>query len=600
MDEVKEFTSKQFFNTLLTLPSTLKLIFQLEKRYAIYLIVLNAITAFVPLASLFIYQDLINSVLGSGRHLINIIIIYFIVQVITTVLGQLESYVSGKFDMRLSYSINMRLMRTTSSLELSDYEQADMYNIIEKVTQDSTYKPFQLFNAIIVVLSSFISLLSSLFFIGTWNIGVAILILIVPVLSLVLFLRVGQLEFLIQWQRASSERETWYIVYLLTHDFSFKEIKLNNISNYFIHKFGKLKKGFINQDLAIARKKTYFNIFLDFILNLINILTIFAMILSVRAGKLLIGNLVSLIQAISKINTYSQTMIQNIYIIYNTSLFMEQLFEFLKRESVVHKKIEDTEICNQHIGTVKVINLSYVYPNSNAFALKNINLSFEKGELTAIVGKNGSGKSTLVKIISGLYQPTMGIIQYDKMRSSLMPEEFYQKNISVLFQDFVKYELTIRENIGLSDLSSQWEDEKIIKVLDNLGLDFLKTNNQYVLDTQLGNWFQEGRQLSGGQWQKIALARTFFKKASIYILDEPSAALDPVAEKEIFDYFVALSENNISIFISHSLNAARKANKIVVMKDGQVEDVGSHDVLLRRCQYYQELYYSEQYEDNDE
>ncbi|MDN6195823.1 MAG: ABC transporter ATP-binding protein, partial [Atopostipes suicloacalis] len=210
MDEVKEFTSKQFFNTLLTLPSTLKLIFQLEKRYAIYLIVLNAITAFVPLASLFIYQDLINSVLGSGRHLINIIIIYFIVQVITTVLGQLESYVSGKFDMRLSYSINMRLMRTTSSLELSDYEQADMYNIIEKVTQDSTYKPFQLFNAIIVVLSSFISLLSSLFFIGTWNIGVAILLLIVPVLSLVLFLRVGQLEFLIQWQRASSERETWY------------------------------------------------------------------------------------------------------------------------------------------------------------------------------------------------------------------------------------------------------------------------------------------------------------------------------------------------------------------------------------------------------
>lgn len=600
MDEVKEFTSKQFFNTLLTLPSTLKLIFQLEKRYAIYLIVLNAITAFVPLASLFIYQDLINSVLGSGRHLIYIIIIYFIVQVITTVLGQLESYVSGKFDMRLSYSINMRLMRTTSSLELSDYEQADMYNIIEKVTQDSTYKPFQLFNAIIVVLSSFISLLSSLFFIGTWNIGVAILLLIVPVLSLVLFLRVGQLEFLIQWQRASSERETWYIVYLLTHDFSFKEIKLNNISNYFIHKFGKLKKGFINQDLAIARKKTYFNIFLDFILNLINILTIFAMILSVRAGKLLIGNLVSLIQAISKINTYSQTMIQNIYIIYNTSLFMEQLFEFLKRESVVHKKIEDTEICNQDIGTVKVINLSYVYPNSNAFALKNINLSFEKGELAAIVGKNGSGKSTLVKIISGLYQPTMGIIQYDKMRNSLMPEEFYQKNISVLFQDFVKYELTIRENIGLSDLSSQWEDEKIIKVLDNLGLDFLKTNNQYVLDTQLGNWFQEGRQLSGGQWQKIALARTFFKNASIYILDEPSAALDPVAEKEIFDYFVALSENNISIFISHSLNAARKANKIVVMKDGQVEDVGSHDVLLRRCQYYQELYYSEQYEDNDE
>ena len=219
--------------------------------------------------------------------------------------------------------------------------------------------------------------------------------------------------------------------------------------------------------------------------------------------------------------------------------------------------------------------------------------------MTAIVGKNGSGKSTLVKLISGLYKPTQGEIYYNDQSNGSLPIDFYQENISVLFQDFVKYELTVRENIGLSNLAYLRNDDRIIQILDNLSLDFLKIKGKYELDMQLGNWFQEGRQLSGGQWQKIALARTFFKKASLYILDEPSSALDPVTEKEIFDYFVKLSRENISIFVSHSLDAARKADKIIVMKDGMVEDVGKHESLLKRSSYYQELYYSEKYEDID-
>lgn len=599
MDEVKEFTTKQFFKTLFTLPNTLKLIFKLEKQYALYLIILNILTAFIPLASLFIYQDLINSVLGASQHLISIIVIYFITLVVTTILNQIESYVSGKFEMRLSYNINMKLMQTTSSLELSDYEQSDMYNIIEKVTQESTYKPFQLFNAILGVLSSFISLLTSLIFIGTWSIGVSFLLFIVPILSLILFLRVGQLEFLIQWRRANEERKTWYIIHLLTHDFSFKEIKLNNISGYFLEKYGKLKQQFIKQDLSISRKKVYFNILLDFILNIVNIGAIFAMIMSARAGKLLVGNLVSLIQATSKINTYSQAMIQNIYIIYNTSLFMEQLFDFLKRDEVQDEESIDLNNQYEEIETINTANLSYIYPNTDNFALKDVNVTFNKGELTAIVGKNGSGKSTLVKLISGLYKPTQGEIYYNDQSNDSLPIDFYQENISVLFQDFVKYELTVRENIGLSNLSYLRNDDRIIQILDNLGLGFLKIKGEYELDMQLGNWFQEGRQLSGGQWQKIALARTFFKKASLYILDEPSSALDPVTEKEIFDYFVKLSRENISIFVSHSLDAARKADKIIVMKDGMIEDVGKHENLLKRSSYYQELYYSEKYEDID-
>src|SRR5699024_5007750 len=275
------------------------------------------------------------------------------------------------------------------------------------------------------------------------------------VISLVIFMRVGQLEFLIQWERANSEREVWYINYLLTHDFSFKEIKLNGISQYFIDKYGTLKRNFMNQDLNISIKKVLFRGSLDILLNFINGIAIFMMIQSIRSGKLLVGNFVSLIQAITRVNTYSQSMIQNTYIIYNTSLFMEQLFKFFDME-VSNISIQNSRISRieKRIDKIKVNNLSFIYPGSVKKTLEDINVEFNKGELVAIVGKNGSGKSTLVKLLSGLYQPSEGQIYYNNESSDVLDLSYYQNNVSVLFQDFVKFELSVRENIGLSDVNS--------------------------------------------------------------------------------------------------------------------------------------------------
>ncbi|HEL1089808.1 TPA: ABC transporter ATP-binding protein, partial [Streptococcus equi subsp. zooepidemicus] len=201
-----------------------------------------------------------------------------------------------------------------------------------------------------------------------------------------------------------------------------------------------------------------------------------------------------------------------------------------------------------------------------------------------------------VKLLSGLYQPSEGLIYYDNESSDTLDLSYYQKNISVLFQDFVKFELSLRENIGLSDINNM-SDTKIKKNIDNLKLDFLTLENNFNLNQRLGTWFNDSRQLSGGQWQKVALARTFFKNAGIYILDEPSSALDPVSEKEIFDEFVTRSKDKISLFVSHNLMAASRADRIIVMQDGRIIDEGSHDELINKSKYYRELYYSEKYEE---
>ncbi|MCQ9292181.1 ABC transporter ATP-binding protein/permease [Staphylococcus hyicus] len=595
-----KFTLKNFFQTILTIPKTIRLIFRIERKYASYLIILNILQSIIPLASLFIYQELINAVLKKGSNIFSVLIVYILMQMMLSILSQLNSYISEKFNMNLSYNLNLKLLKKTSSLNLIDFEQADTYNLIENIVQDSTYKPFQLFNAIIGVITGFLSLLTSIIYVSTWNVAVSTFLLIIPVISLVIFMRVGQLEFLIQWERANSEREVWYINYLLTHDFSFKEIKLNGISQYFIDKYGTLKRNFMNQDLNISKKKVLFRGSLDILLNFINGIAIFMMIQSIRSGKLLVGNFVSLIQAITRVNTYSQSMIQNTYIIYNTSLFMEQLFKFFDME-VSNISIQNSRISRieKRIDKIKVNNLSFIYPGSVKKTLEDINVEFNKGELVAIVGKNGSGKSTLVKLLSGLYQPSEGQIYYNNESSDVLDLSYYQNNVSVLFQDFVKFELSVRENIGLSDVNSI-SDSKIKKHIDNLKLNFLTAENNFNLNQRLGAWFNDSRQISGGQWQKVALARTFFKNASIYILDEPSSALDPVSEKEIFDEFVTRSRDKIALFVSHNLMAASRADRIIVMQDGRIIDEGKHDDLISKSKYYRELYYSEKYEEESD
>lgn len=595
-----KFTLKNFFQTILTIPKTIRLIFRIERKYASYLIILNILQSIIPLASLFIYQELINAVLKKGSNIFSVLIVYILMQMMLSILSQLNSYISEKFNMNLSYNLNLKLLKKTSSLNLIDFEQADTYNLIENIVQDSTYKPFQLFNAIIGVITGFLSLLTSIIYVSTWNVAVSTFLLIIPVISLVIFMRVGQLEFLIQWERANSEREVWYINYLLTHDFSFKEIKLNGISQYFIDKYGTLKRNFMNQDLNISKKKVLFRGSLDILLNFINGIAIFMMIQSIRSGKLLVGNFVSLIQAITRVNTYSQSMIQNTYIIYNTSLFMEQLFKFFDME-VSNISIQNSRISRieKRIDKIKVNNLSFIYLGSVKKTLEDINVEFNKGELVAIVGKNGSGKSTLVKLLSGLYQPSEGQIYYNNESSDVLDLSYYQNNVSVLFQDFVKFELSVRENIGLSDVNSI-SDSKIKKHIDNLKLNFLTAENNFNLNQRLGTWFNDSRQISGGQWQKVALARTFFKNASIYILDEPSSALDPVSEKEIFDEFVTRSKDKIALFVSHNLMAASRADRIIVMQDGRIIDEGKHDDLISKSKYYRELYYSEKYEEESD
>lgn len=227
-------------------------------------------------------------------------------------------------------------------------------------------------------------------------------------------------------------------------------------------------------------------------------------------------------------------------------------------------------------------------------------ITMVQGEKVALVGPNGSGKSTFLKILAGLYNIEEGEILINGRSLKDLDIRSYRSKMSVLFQDFVKYELSLRENIGFGDIQNLNNDEKMVQMLHKLQTKFLQTDNgSYNLDLQLGNWFEDGCQLSQGQWQKIALGRVYFRDASFYILDEPNAALDTVSEREVFEKFFELSKDKIGVFISHRLNAAKMADKIIVMDKGKIVGIGKHDELLRNCMTYQKLYKAESYERED-
>lgn len=592
---------KDILIALKKLPKTVSIIRQVNKKLFFFTIVFSVITGIFPVITLILSQELINS-LVQGKDFLTSTVMIFALYMLASFVGELfieaKGFTEGKFQYLLQYRLNYMIMEKCTGLSLEDFESSEMYDKIEKITGEISYRPFQIFLAIISLMTSAITMVSSAVLLFSWNPYISILLLLVPVVSVLYFLKIGQQEFDVIWNRAKDERKTWYLSYLLTHDFSYKEVSLLGIKDYLLGNFMKISNGFIEQNIKILKKKTKFNIIYELIMQSVSCLIIGAAVISAYVGDILVGNVMSYIRSVGLVQSNSQAIMANIYTIYNSSLYMDMLFEFLNYCGNSKKSIDKKKL-NGQISSVNIKNLSFSYKNRKN-VLKNINISLQKGEKVALVGPNGSGKSTLIKILSGLYEIKSGDILINDISLKDIDIEDYYTKISVLFQDFVKYELTLQENIGFGDMKNFHSSENMKTVLDKLQATFLKRNEDYDLSMQLGNWFEEGQQLSQGQWQKVALARAYFKDASIYILDEPNAALDTVSEREIFDNFFEISREKIGIFISHRLSAAKMADKIIVMDKGEIVGIGNHEELLKKCSVYQILYQAEIYENKEE
>ena len=543
------------------IPKTIKLIKQVHKKSFFIIIFLSIILGICPIFTLFGSQYLLNMITTKDfNRVLAAFIFYICANLFSDTIGSIMEYYQNKFQTLINYKLNYKIMNKCIKLSLKDFEDSETYDKLQRVQSETSYRPYQVFLSILNLITSMVTLFSSVSIIINWKPWVLLILVLIPITFSVYFFKIGQREFNINWERATDKRKSWYLSYLVTRDNTFKEIKSYGIGQYVLNKFDSINSKFVKQDIKLFKRRSIFTFIFEFVQQACTSIILFIIIYSALIGEILIGNVVGFINALNLIQNNCKEILNTVYTLYENNLYISQLFQFLDLEEE-NFNIENKELKNiSDIETLDIKNLTFKYPNSPNVVLNNINLNIKKGERVAIVGANGSGKSTLVKLISKLYEVKENSILYNGISLNNYNEAQLKNCIAVLFQDFTKYEMTVRENVGFGNIESIDNDENMKKALDKASATFISN-----LDEQLGLWFQDGRQLSGGQWQKIAIARTFFRDASLYILDEPSSALDPIAEKEVIDMFLKMTEDKIGIFISHRLSTAMLADRIIVM-----------------------------------
>ena len=574
---------------------TIKLLWKFNKKDLLLVFIISGLNGFYPIITLVVTQHIMNTIQEMVKpfsELVGLMILYSLIMFVGILVTSLNTYYMNQLSIKLTYHMNYLLMNKCSELTLEDLEKTETYDKISRLENDIAVKPYQALQSIVGIISAIITFCSAAGIIFAWRKILFVLILIVSFVILLLNIKVGDSEFLMRFKRSDSERKAWYCSFLLTHDIAFKEVKSYNLNLFLLDKYKTLCKRFIKEENRIVKYKILINIFLAFVQDVLSVIVMYFAIKEAYTGMILIGTAMTYMNASSMIQSNMSSLSMYVYNIYNSNLYMQLLEEFMAIDTPCIKAGENIGKINEIIFN----NVSYDYVNKQD-AVKNINFKFKSGQSIAIVGRNGSGKTTLLKLLGGLYEAKRGTIKYNGIDGRKLNKNILRKQIAILFQDYLKYEGTITENIALGDTSKPENRERINKVLKRAGVDFGKTEDKYNLDMNLGTWFENGSQLSGGQWQKIALARSFYKNASVYIFDEPSASLDAKSEKHIFKELLKYKNDRILIYITHNVLLAKKADIIIVLNDGEIIGVGDHNELSETCDIYKEMLKAQKSED---
>lgn len=578
---------KNIINDLRWIPKAIGLVIQFDRKRLIISLILSLVIGVIPSISLLLSQQMINaiSIRSEFRIVIKYLLIYVVVSLLSEYVTSYKNYNEAYLQNNVNYKLNYMVMQKCKNLSLEDFENSAIYDKLQRIQGEISYKPYQTLQLVFSVLTITSTLITSIIILITWKPWSALFLLVIPALSSFYYLKLGRAEFEYKLKRTEEGRKSWYLSKLLTMDTSIKEVKLFNLHRYLIDKYKEINLKFIQQDMKYMRRRSLYDIVHSTILHICSCIVVVLSVLSAYSGQILIGNVVTYIRSISSVENGCTSMLNSLYSLYSNSLYIRELFEFFGLEDSSEEFRESCKSLDS-IRTITLKNLDFTYKSGKA-ALKNINLHMKAGQKIAIVGMNGSGKTTLIKLITCLYHKYKGEILINDINIKEFSPDDVRKQISVLFQDYVKYEMNLRSNVGFGNVEEQYNDKKINSVLEKTEL---KNTFTKGLDTQLGLWFNDGIGLSGGQWQKLAIARMMFKECSVYILDEPNAALDPISVNEILESFFEYAKDKLCIFITHKMSSVHYADRIIVMKNGEIVGDGTHESLYKDNEYYKNIY----------
>lgn len=493
-----------------------------------------------------------------------------------------------KIDSKVGMQLGIELGEKGGRLSLIQYEDVEINNRLKRAQDCIEHGRFSdLSLSVFNILAEVLKVGSTLFILARFNPLLALVSLLSVVPYFVVRLIRGKEFYELKKYQAAGERRRNYLYDLFGDKRVVKELRIFGIESYIEEKLYQTRDA-MNQELWDFKKRDICSFLLCEILCKCGyVLSIIIAILLLLNHRLDFGMLAASLVAFTSFQLAAKYFLISLGRIPECAAFVRDYYDFIDIDEDVH----GTEKFEPNFDKINVKNVCFAYPNTDHLTISDISLDIKKNESIAIVGNNGSGKTTLVKLLTDLYKVQEGEILYGTQNiKDLETKEFYQ-NVSIVSQDFVKYEMTLQENIGISDWKQMGNTDKIQELLKQMDLPELSEVD--TLNTLLGSEF-DGRDLSIGQWQKLAIARGMFKESSIIVLDEPTAALDPIMETTILKMFLQIAKEKTAIIVSHRIGICREVDKIIVMKKGKVVEIGNHDELLAKKGEYYQLYKMQQ------
>lgn len=599
----EKFEFRKVFLAFSELPRVIRLVWDTSHSMTIAMALISIISGFLPAVSVWITRGVVDSVITaafSPNHNLGTVWFYVVAQLVVGLVQSLFSTVSNIVQQLLQERIGNRvqsmILRKANTLDLSFFEDADFYDKLRNATDESVYKPMQMVSQLFDFVKTVVTLFSMLALLLSLAWWLAVIALLMPIPSFISSSRYGWRGYHKMRRQSPERRRMLYLIRLMTTDTYNKEIKLFNLGHFFVKQYDDVAEELYQQDKKIVVPRYLAGFGWGGLSALANSAIYIYVAFQAVARVISIGSLTMYTQAAMQVGSSFQGLLGDITGIYENNLYVDTLYEFLEYQPRIFSPIAPQSIERDPVVPgldIEFRNVSFTYPGKDPetqAALRHVSFTIKSGEAIALVGRNGAGKTTIVKLLTRLYDPDEGLILIGGRDIREYDIEELRRVVGVIFQDYVTYYMSARENIGVGKIDEIENLEMVERAAGKSGANTVITKLPDGYSTMLGRWFKDGFQLSGGEWQKVALARAFMRDAPILILDEPTSSLDAQAEYEIFTKFRLLTEGKTAVFISHRFSTVRLADRIFVIEQGVIKESGSHAELIALDGRYAELF----------